>query len=451
MRECDGTRLRSSGLYRTHNRAASVQAGKTSNRSISIRSSEEHKAMRNPDITLFRDTGTEFRNLARPSPLPQPSWTSVIIITAVVAGITWAFVRDREPAIDPRQIIAVNLVAARLALEDGRYLTPPEHSALHYYSTVLTLDPDNGDALKGKKIITDSFIEKAKGAILDGQFAEAASAIESIRRIQPSHRRLAYLEAELSKGIEQHVLSIKAQESLVQQAATLEATKQAPISTAMKDQPTARLAHEGLAHERLAHERSIARSDQVSAPRDSTEGRVHLGGVPDLRAAQEKVTPPVRSLESAEKSDVLTESNGLTADEMKDYELIAGAYAAARSQIVAHGNTVRAAQPEMQPVVARKLVEQTPPQPVPIEPKVIKLVEPEYPQAARVRGMEGWVDLTLLVTPTGDVLDARVEESNGSRSFERAALNAVRQWKYQPVMRTSNEDVSVRVAFKLED
>jgi TonB family protein len=97
------------------------------------------------------------------------------------------------------------------------------------------------------------------------------------------------------------------------------------------------------------------------------------------------------------------------------------------------------------------LVEQAPPQPVPIEPKVIKLVEPEYPQAARVRGMEGWVDLTLLVTPTGDVLDARVEESNGSRSFERAALNAVRQWKYQPVMRTSNEDVSVRVAFKLED
>jgi protein TonB len=86
-------------------------------------------------------------------------------------------------------------------------------------------------------------------------------------------------------------------------------------------------------------------------------------------------------------------------------------------------------------------------------PTAIKLVEPHYPQAAQVRGLEGWVDLMLKVAPTGEVIDAQVRDREGSRSFERAALLAVRQWRYEPNAAGSSApalEIPVRVAFKLE-
>lgn len=369
-------------------------------------------AIRNPDITLYRESGSEFRAIAKQRPLPQPSWTSVVIITAVVAGITWAFMKEREPSIDPRQVIAVNLASARLALEDGRYLMPPEHSAIHYYSTVLALDPTNADALRGKEVVTEMFIGKAKSAILDGRFADAASAIESVRRIQPTHRRIGFLETELSKGLEQHVLSIKAQSSIAD-------------APAVSDGPKVR---------------------EVRSP---IERNTHLP-LRSARAAESELTTPVQSVEPTQES-VGSVASVPASNSSQDYELVQSAYERARQQVAAHVATTRPVQQEMQPVAAEQLVVEAPRQPDSIEPKVIKIVEPEYPQSARVRGIEGWVDLKLLVAPTGDVLEARVENRTGSRSFERAALSAVRQWKYAPVARQSNEDVSVRVAFKLEE
>jgi TonB family protein len=371
-------------------------------------------AIRNPDITLYRESGSDFRAIAGQRPLPQPSWTSVVIITAVVAGITWAFMKEREPSIDPRQVIAVNLASARLALEDGRYLMPPEHSAIQYYSTVLALDPTNADALRGKEVVTEMFIGKAKSAILDGRFADAASAIESIRRIQPTHRRIGFLETELSKGLEQHVLAIKAQSSIADAPAVSDGPNVREVRS-----PIERDAHAPLRNARVgARESELATSVQAVEPRQERVGSA--------------VSVPA-------------------SNSPKAYELVQSAYERARSHAAAHADTRGTVQQEMQPVTAEQLVVEAPRQPDSIEPKVIKIVEPEYPQSAQVRGIEGWVDLTLLVAPTGDVLEARVENRNGSRSFERAALSAVRQWKYAPVARQSNEDVSVRVAFKLED
>ena len=66
------------------------------------------------------------------------------------------------------------------------------------------------------------------------------------------------------------------------------------------------------------------------------------------------------------------------------------------------------------------------------EPLLLHVVQPEYPQEARMRGMEGWVDLTLTVNGSGEVADARVNASS-KRMFERPALTAVRKWHYEPI------------------
>jgi TonB family protein len=77
------------------------------------------------------------------------------------------------------------------------------------------------------------------------------------------------------------------------------------------------------------------------------------------------------------------------------------------------------------------------------------MVQPHYPQEALMRGMDGWVDVSLQVSPNGDVIDPRVEKSSRGRMFNRAALSAVEQWKYEPRSDgTISERVLVRLQFK---
>jgi protein TonB len=65
---------------------------------------------------------------------------------------------------------------------------------------------------------------------------------------------------------------------------------------------------------------------------------------------------------------------------------------------------------------------------------VVPLVEidPEYPQRAQARKIEGYVDVEYTVTAMGTVADAKVIGSKPPYIFDRSALNAIRRWKYKP-------------------
>jgi protein TonB len=59
-------------------------------------------------------------------------------------------------------------------------------------------------------------------------------------------------------------------------------------------------------------------------------------------------------------------------------------------------------------------------------------VSPMYPERARARGIEGWVLISFTISGTGAVKDAVVVDSDPKRIFDRAALKAVRKFKYRP-------------------
>lgn len=69
---------------------------------------------------------------------------------------------------------------------------------------------------------------------------------------------------------------------------------------------------------------------------------------------------------------------------------------------------------------------------------------PQYPPWAQQRGLEGWVDLTFIVTDQGTVIDPLVTDSSPRGAFEQAALAAVARWRFQPVME-DGEPRAVRV------
>ena len=67
-----------------------------------------------------------------------------------------------------------------------------------------------------------------------------------------------------------------------------------------------------------------------------------------------------------------------------------------------------------------------------IEPHLIQRVNPEYPPAAERKGTEGSVEVSFTVSTDGRVSDVIIVSSEPSDVFDRAAVDAVRRWRYEP-------------------
>jgi len=59
-------------------------------------------------------------------------------------------------------------------------------------------------------------------------------------------------------------------------------------------------------------------------------------------------------------------------------------------------------------------------------------IEPEYPNRAANRGIEGWVLVQFTITPAGTVKDAKVVDAAPKGYFEESALKAIGKWRYNP-------------------
>jgi len=80
-------------------------------------------------------------------------------------------------------------------------------------------------------------------------------------------------------------------------------------------------------------------------------------------------------------------------------------------------------------------------------------VPPQYPERALQRGIEGRVLIEFTISKSGAVKDAKVIAAEPSSIFNKAAIKAVLQWKYNPKIVNGRpvEQVGVRIAipFKL--
>ena len=82
-----------------------------------------------------------------------------------------------------------------------------------------------------------------------------------------------------------------------------------------------------------------------------------------------------------------------------------------------------------------------------------KYVAPKYPRAAQRRNMSGWVDLVFTVDIDGSVQDISIRESNPGITFVNAAVSAVEDWKFEPVIESGTavrKRAAVRMLFALE-
>lgn len=81
----------------------------------------------------------------------------------------------------------------------------------------------------------------------------------------------------------------------------------------------------------------------------------------------------------------------------------------------------------------------------------LQRIEPVYPYRAQQAGIEGSVTLRFSVDADGRVQDVEVVEAKPKRQFERAAIQAINKWRYQPRPGATDKLVQViTLKFKLE-
>ncbi|MBI3098541.1 MAG: TonB family protein [Planctomycetes bacterium] len=79
---------------------------------------------------------------------------------------------------------------------------------------------------------------------------------------------------------------------------------------------------------------------------------------------------------------------------------------------------------------------------------------PDYPALARRRGWEGRTLLRVRVAPDGSVLSAEVQTGSGYEVLDRAAVEAIREWRLRPASRAGvpvEDVVEVPIRFRFEE
>jgi periplasmic protein TonB len=84
-------------------------------------------------------------------------------------------------------------------------------------------------------------------------------------------------------------------------------------------------------------------------------------------------------------------------------------------------------------------------------PRAIYTVNPSYDEAARKSKLNGFVVLTLIVTPDGNPKDIRIAKSL-SPGLDQKSIEAVSRWKFAPATKDGKPvaiELQVQTTFKL--
>ncbi len=121
------------------------------------------------------------------------TWPAVMTAAIILAGGTWLFLRgtgdepvasvepalpdeavEAEPAISASEAL---VIAATKALSDGQIVAPDDVNARDLFRVALKLEPDNAEALRGLRTISNDFVQQAHEALNRDDAPEAYAAL----------------------------------------------------------------------------------------------------------------------------------------------------------------------------------------------------------------------------------------------------------------------------------
>ena len=345
----------------------------------------------------------------------------------------------------PKKGVQSLINMGRQALDDGRLLLPNNDNAFDYLSAALKQDPFNNEAYQARKALANALMTAYPKAMAQGELELALDYLDAYRQIvpldpeTPSHvdrvRQLiahknrsksATSNSELTLAAPKPQMSSRADstqsDALIQQVQTL--------ITQNRLVPTGDGANRS-AYDLLTNSnRSAVNDEQFEALLRTFENALASDIEQQLNAA--KSTVELNTAKSSinylttlsPSAEVLTYLDALLQDKEKTI-----------------ANQTSVALDNANVITPARLLRQT---------------QPRYPTRALERNQEGWVDLRYKIDLEGRPFDIVVNDSQPAKVFDRAAIRAIRNWRFLPATNTKTgqpivaESQSTRITFQID-
>lgn len=413
-------------------------------------------------------------------------------VLCVLFGTIWLLRHAARDERGPQQAVktavlpppATPLLArAADALAANRLTAPGGDGALDLYLQALARDPADVDAQAGLAEVRERLLTRAENALLEERLDEASAAVETARKAGAQGGRLALLSAQLAKAREQlkappAPVRVNAAGSAAAPPAVDPAEQFAALAVQRMDeghltdpdrdnaqfyvQEALRADPESSAARNVQQTLSLRlqQADAAERGRLLKSARERLEQDRLIEPANDSAKYYVLSLRGIDPTNTglapLAQdlgarlvAKGRRALELQQYEaarswLQEAASVGYSSPDAAAANrdldTALAQQASLSKVVdARELT-------------LLTSVQPAYPSRALKSAIEGSVELEFTIAESGAVRDITVRAADPPGMFEQAAIGALSQWRYQPVVRGAGAialRAHIRIRFQL--
>ena len=363
----------------------------------------------------------------------------------------------------PASGIDADLRKARLAAEADILTDPENQSALHYYGKVLSVEPYHEIANAELGAVLGRLAITATELLDTENYDEAYRLAQKVEPVRPDHALVNNVQQTLNRvsgELVTQAMQLAEDGDNDGASATLARAEALPgqnrnyfqaVRESIDDLLQARIdaAAEQAENERLAAARAVrewmekvrgAISDGrlIGPAGDNAREFLEEGGGDAEIAGQIRqelysailatASSNIDSgdLEDAERFVVAAEEMNGESDEVVQVRatLEQGYITRAESEVLPIGNLVR-----------------------------ISAVPAQYPRRAELLGISGWVDVHFTVTADGGTADIVVAAADPESVFDKSAIEAVEQWKFEPREyrgRTIAQRTGARLSFRLQ-
>ncbi len=355
----------------------------------------------------------------------------------VLLGAAWLLRHAAHDETDPRQAFkaaafpppAPPLPArAADALTASRLAAPGGDGSLDQYLQALTRNPADAEARAGLAEVRERLLARAEDALLEERLDEASVAIEAARKAGAEGGRLSLLSAQLAKARQQ----LKAPPTSVRTGAA-DSAAAPPVAdpgqqmAALAAQQAQRLQQTDDEERRrlLKSARERLEQDRLVEPADDS-AKYYLLTLRGIDPDDPGLVPLAQDL-----GERLV-AKGRHSLELQQYEAARNWLEQAAS-VGYSSSDAAAALHDLDAALAQQAflanaVDAN-------ELKLLTSVRPVYPIKAQKSAIEGSVELEFTIAESGAVRDISVRAADPPGVFEQAAITALSQWHYRPVLR----------------
>jgi len=410
---------------------------------------------------------------------------SLVVLLSLAAGGAFWWQSRKEPvavapppravgSLTPDEQIADFLARGEMALATDRLVDPRGNNAVEYYRSVLALQPDNPGAHTGLERVGMKMEARVLEALQERDAARGATALATLQHAVPEYPRLDELRAELlalSRSSRSPISvapppePVKRPPARTSAPASTPGAKAATTQTAPTPTPSVDAPAPGAAALTVTAPAAAATA-AAAAGSDPTPSE--LDNVARLRGRGILLEPPVNNAyeqllalraKYPYSIGVRTEQQQLASTflDRTRTALAASDVATASAFLSRVDNLVpnMAATKSLQTQLAT-LQQQSQFNSNIVQAKTLKRVRevpPVYPRDAERQKLSGWVDVEFTVAPDGSTQDLVVRGAEPQRTFDQAAIDAVKRWRFEPIMRDGTavaQRAALRIRFELK-